>query len=167
VARGGALAVAAIVVTACGSGAARPAAVEPAAQASTTPAPMPSPAPSSPMPQAAATPTPSPTPEAATSPSPTPPYRNTVRWATASELDNFGYDVYRGTSADGPFERITPDPVPGAGTTDETHRYSFADDDIDPHQTYYYYVESISITGHRERFTPVIEAKPKLPPPSP
>jgi hypothetical protein len=94
-------------------------------------------------------------------------YENTVRWSTASEVDNFGYDVYRATSADGPFERLTRDPVSGAGTTDLPQRYSFVDDSIDPHQAYYYYVESISLSGERERFTPVIRAKPKLPPGGP
>ena len=88
-----------------------------------------------------------------------------LKWATASEVDNFGYDVYRGTSAEGPFERLTKDPIPGAGTTDEPQKYSFVDETIDPYVTYFYYVESISLAGERERFTPVIQAKPKLPPP--
>jgi hypothetical protein len=91
-------------------------------------------------------------------------YENTVRWSTASEVDNFGYDVYRSMSADGPFERLTRDPIPGAGTTDLPQRYSYVDAAIDPHQAYYYYVESISLSGERQRFTPVIRAKPKLPP---
>ena len=108
-------------------------------------------------------PQPSATPQPAAAP--TPPYRNTVRWSTASEVDNFGYDVYRGTSAEGPFERLTKDPIPGAGTTDEPQKYSFVDETIDPYVTYFYYVESISLAGERERFTPVIQAKPKLPPP--
>jgi hypothetical protein len=125
------------------------------------PAPV-SPAPVAPPPQAAAqAPAAEPTPEVAEH------YENTVRWSTASEVDNFGYDVYRATSADGPFERLTRDPVPGAGTTDLPQRYSFVDDAIDPHQAYYYYVESISLSGERERFTPVIRAKPKLPPGGP
>ena len=115
----------------------------------------------------AATPSAEPQPSATPQPAaaPTPPYRNTVRWSTASEVDNFGYDVYRGTSAEGPFERLTKDPIPGAGTTDEPQKYSFVDETIDPYVTYFYYVESISLAGERERFTPVIQAKPKLPPP--
>lgn len=116
-----------------------------------------SPAPVAPPPRAAAVQTPAAEPKAEH-------YENTVRWSTASEVDNFGYDVYRATSADGPFERLTRDPVPGAGTTDLPQRYSYVDDSIDPHQAYYYYVESISLSGERERFTPVIRAKPKLPP---
>ncbi len=148
-------AAAAATLLACGSAA-------PAPPAATAPAPAaasPTPSPAAPL---AAEPSPSPSPSL----TPAPPYRNTVRWSTASEVDNFGYDVYRGTGPDGPFERLTKDPIPGAGTTDEPQRYSYVDDTIDPHQKYYYYVESISLTGERERFTPVIEAKPKLPPPA-
>ncbi|MCP3957838.1 MAG: hypothetical protein GY719_08300 [bacterium] len=89
-------------------------------------------------------------------------YRNTIKWTTASELDNFGYDVYRGPSEEGPFERITEEPIPGAGTTDEPTDYRFVDDTIDPYETYWYYVESISMASVRERFTPVFPSKPKL-----
>ncbi|MCG8457380.1 MAG: hypothetical protein MI919_13975 [Holophagales bacterium] len=87
---------------------------------------------------------------------------NTLRWATASEVDNFGYDVYRAESPDGPFERMTEEPIAGAGTTDEVSEYFFIDDDIDPTRAYYYYVESIDLSGHRERFTPVQRAAPKV-----
>jgi len=92
-----------------------------------------------------------------------PEYSNTLRWTTASEVDNFGFDVYRGDSEDGPFERLTESPIAGAGTTDLTTRYSFEDKTIDPYRVYFYYVESISLQGVREQFTPIIEAKAKLP----
>lgn len=89
-------------------------------------------------------------------------YQNTVKWATASEVDNFGYDVYRALSEEGPFERINPEVIEGAGTTDEPTRYSYVDDTIDPRTTYYYYVESISMAGVRERFTPVAKVPAKI-----
>ena len=107
-----------------------------------------------------------PPPAKATLPSatlPEEPWQHTIRWSTASEVDNFGYDVYRGDSPDGPFVRVTQEPVRGAGTSDEVHRYRFVDETIDPQKTYYYYVESISMSGRRERFTPVGRAKPKIP----
>ena len=103
---------------------------------------------------------PDPTPTAAAEP-----YKNTVKWSTASEVDNFGYDVYRGESPDGPFVRLTEEPIEGAGTSDEVHRYRFVDETIDPTKTYYYYVESISMSGERERFTPVGQVGPKIPAP--
>ena len=90
-------------------------------------------------------------------------YRNTVKWSTASEVDNFGFNVYRGESPEGPFVRLNESVVEGGGTTDETRRYRFVDEEIDPHRTYYYYVESISMSGERKRFTPVGKALPKIP----
>ena len=90
-------------------------------------------------------------------------FENTLKWTTASELDNFGYDIYRGDSEEGPFERLTEEPLPGAGTTDEPTDYKFVDDTIDPYKTYWYYVESISLSGEREKFTPIFPSKPKLP----
>jgi hypothetical protein len=86
---------------------------------------------------------------------------NTPRWTTASEVENFGYDVFRGDAEQGPFTKLTESPIAGAGTTDETKKYEFRDDTIDPCKDYWYYVESISTTGVREKFTPVFKAPAK------
>lgn len=88
---------------------------------------------------------------------------NTLKWTTASEVDNFGFDIYRGLSKDGPFERITDEPLPGAGTTDEPQSYVYVDDEIDPTLDYYYYIESISLGGIREVFSPIIRSPAKRP----
>lgn len=89
-------------------------------------------------------------------------FSNTIRWATASEQENFGYDVYRAEHPEGPFERINVEVIEGGGTVDDTRRYEFEDLTIDPRKTYYYYVESISFSGVREAFTPVGKAPPKI-----
>jgi hypothetical protein len=115
-------------------------------------------------PQTAAPPAPPAPTVTATAPATPVDYKNTVRWSTASEVENFGFDVYRGETADGPWTRLTEQPVLGAGTSDDVHKYEYVDRTIDPHKAYYYWVESISISGVREHFTPVIAAKPKLPP---
>lgn len=86
---------------------------------------------------------------------------NTARWTTASEQDNFGFDVYRGDSETGPFTKLTKEPILGAGTSDETHKYEFRDEGIDPCKAYWYYVEAVSNNGTREKFTPTFRAKPK------
>ena len=87
---------------------------------------------------------------------------NGVHWTTASEEENFGYDVFRSSVGEkGPFEKLTKQPMLGNGTTDETHEYRYADDAIDPCKDYWYYVESIGTNGAREKFTPVIHAKAK------
>lgn len=98
---------------------------------------------------------------------PAPKPSNTLRWTTASEVDNFGFDVYRGGAEEGPFVRLTSEPIPGAGTVDEPQSYSFVDDTIDPSEAYWYFVESISMSGVRERFTPVFRAAPKITPAEP
>lgn len=98
----------------------------------------------------------------AAGPPPAPAYGNSIKWKTASELDNFGYDVYRGESPEGPFERINPRVIEGAGTTDEPTAYEYVDRGVDPRKTYYYYVESISMDGVRKRFTPIGTAEPKI-----
>lgn len=86
---------------------------------------------------------------------------NTPRWTTASEIDNFGYDVFRGDKEEGPFTKLNADPILGAGTTDETKKYEYRDDSIDPCREYWYYVESIATNGVREKFTPVFKAGAK------
>lgn len=91
------------------------------------------------------------------------PVRNTLKWTTASEVDNFGFDIYRSLAEDGPFERITSEPLAGAGTTDEPQSYVYVDEDIDSSKDYYYYIESISLGGVREIFSPVIRAPAKRP----
>jgi len=129
---------------------------EPAPVAASGPSAPPAPAP------VAAEPAPAPAPAPAAVPAP--PFRNTIRWTTASEVDSFGFDVFRGESESGPFERLNAKPIAGAGTSDESHSYAFVDDTIDPAKEYFYYVESISIDGVREKFTPVNRAKAKIPP---
>jgi hypothetical protein len=86
---------------------------------------------------------------------------NTARWSTASEQNSFAFDVYRGDTEKGDFAKINKDPILGAGTTDETHKYQYRDDTIDPCKDYYYYVESTSTQGAHEKFTPTFHAPAK------
>lgn len=87
--------------------------------------------------------------------------KNTAHWTTASEENNFGYDVFRADSEKGPFVKLTKTPILGNGTTLETHNYEFADNAIDPCRDYWYYVESIATDGSREKFTPVFHVPAK------
>ncbi len=84
--------------------------------------------------------------------------RNVIRWSTASEVDNYRFDVYRAEQEEGPFARITQQPVAGAGTSDEPARYDYLDETIKSGMQYYYYVESIAMSGVREKFTPTFKA---------
>ncbi len=88
------------------------------------------------------------------------PPANRLAWRTSTEHDNFGYNIYRGESEEGPFVRLNEDPIPGAGTTDEPTDYEYIDDTIEPAKTYWYYLESISMSGVKERFTTVFRKDP-------
>ena len=93
---------------------------------------------------------------------------NNVHWTTASEEENFGYDVFRSSVGEnGPFDKLTKQPMLGNGTTNETHEYKYSDDAIDPCRDYWYYVESITTSGTREKFTPIIHAPAKRHPSDP
>ena len=87
--------------------------------------------------------------------------KNSLKWTTASEVENFGFDIFRSESEEGPFEKMTGDPLPGAGTTDEPQSYLWEDFDIKRGKDYYYYIESISMAGVREQFSPIIKAPAK------
>jgi len=92
------------------------------------------------------------------------PLSNTVRWSTASEVDIFGFDVYRnGCGEDEEFSRLTEDPILATGTSDSTTTYEWADTTIEAAHPYCYYIERIRLDGRRDRFTPVIRAKEKGP----
>lgn len=115
------------------------------------PATAQTPAPATPAPAAA---------PAAPAASPNP-LNNTIKWSTASEVENFGYDVFRGDKEEGPFTKLNSRIIAGAGTVDEPRYYQYVDETIEPGKEYWYYVESVSMAGVREKFTPVFKSKPK------
>ena len=88
---------------------------------------------------------------------------NKVKWVTASELNNFGFDVMRGDSEEGPFTKVNEHTITGAGSSDTPSHYKFVDEAIEEGKIYWYYVESISMSGQREKFTPTFQSKPRYP----
>jgi hypothetical protein len=89
------------------------------------------------------------------------PLSNTIKWSTASEVENFGYDVFRGDKEEGPFTKLNSKIIAGAGTVDEPRYYQYVDETIEVAREYWYYVESVSMAGVREKFTPVFKSKAK------
>ena len=87
---------------------------------------------------------------------------NHVKWVTESELNNFGFDVLRGDCEEGPFTRVNENTIPGAGSSDIPNQYEFIDETIEAGKVYWYYVESISMSGEREKFTPTFQSRAKF-----
>ena len=80
----------------------------------------------------------------------------TLKWTTASEVDNAGFYVFRGDLKEGPFQLLNETMIPGAGNSETPSRYVFDDKDVEQGRTYYYYLESISLQGVKEKFSPVM-----------
>ncbi len=97
----------------------------------------------------------------------------TLKWTTASEVDNYGYFVWRGDAEEGPFTQVNKKAIPGAGNSDTPTNYVWEDREVELGRTYWYYLESISVQGVREKFSPVMSRKcckgliPDEPAPSP
>ncbi|MBN2357784.1 T9SS type A sorting domain-containing protein, partial [candidate division KSB1 bacterium] len=76
-------------------------------------------------------------------------------WMTQSETENVGFNVYRSDHADGLYERLNRSLIPGAGTSQSTHQYSFEDRSIAEASTYYYKISDISYAGIETMHGPV------------
>ncbi len=85
-----------------------------------------------------------------------------LSWITASEVNNCGWNVYRGGAQNEQFQ-INQELIPGFGTCTDAHQYSF----IDPYENNagevcYYWLESISLLGASEQYGPVSVAVPEI-----
>ncbi|MFQ5454664.1 MAG: fibronectin type III domain-containing protein [Nitrospirota bacterium] len=70
-----------------------------------------------------------------------------LRWTTASEHDNEGFNIYRKTSADGPLMRLNSSLIPSKGGLTSSSEYYFTDTTAERGKTYYYRIEDIDIHG--------------------
>jgi len=77
-----------------------------------------------------------------------------LEWATASELNNAGFEVLRSTDGEN-FETITW--VDGHGTSNEINNYYFEDYSSLPNKRYYYRLKQIDFNGEFE-FSTIVNA---------
>ena len=73
-----------------------------------------------------------------------------IRWTTESAVANAGFNLLRGTSLQGPFTKLHPALIAGAGTTGEAQVYTFPDATAKPGVVYYYRLEEVSLGGARQ-----------------
>ncbi len=78
--------------------------------------------------------------------------QNVLTWATVTEFDNKGFNVWRATGKNeaGQFVNLTKlngEMIPAQSDAQWGATYSFTDDNIAPNQTYYYIVEGIDSEG--------------------
>lgn len=84
-------------------------------------------------------------------------------WRLQSQENNYGFNVYRARSEDGPWTRVNSQIIPGHDTTSAVHEYEFFDTGLVIGETYWYYVESVSYDGVHEKITPAtsVVSKPR------
>ena len=70
-----------------------------------------------------------------------------LTWATASEMDNAGFNILRREGREGVFRVVTPVLIPGAGTTGERSTYTFTDNTAKVGVLYFYQIEEVSFDG--------------------
>jgi hypothetical protein len=82
----------------------------------------------------------------------------TLLWATQSEVNNAGWNIYRSETEDqNESLQINPELILGAGTTSETTEYIFIDEyDVEYGTTYRYTLESVDFSGNTESYGPII-----------
>lgn len=78
-----------------------------------------------------------------------------IEWTTESELDNAGFNILRSQTRQGPFLKVNPTLIIGAGTTSERHEYTWRDTTAQPNIAYYYQIEDVSFAGEHQRLSTV------------
>jgi hypothetical protein len=77
-----------------------------------------------------------------------------VTWETVSEIGNAGFNLYRGDSAAGPQALLATVPSQAPGSP-QGFAYSYQDLDVQPGQTYWYWLEDVSLGGATALHGPV------------
>ena len=78
-----------------------------------------------------------------------------IKWTTASELNNAGFNILRSQTRKAQFVRINPKLIAGQGTSSELHTYSYTDTTAKPNVIYYYRIEDVSFDGVRQTLATV------------
>jgi hypothetical protein len=78
-----------------------------------------------------------------------------LKWSTASEKNNQGFNLYRSEQENGSYEKLNGSLIPGNGTTTNTNEYEFRDDRIESNKYYYYRLEDVDINGQAKQHGPI------------
>jgi hypothetical protein len=85
----------------------------------------------------------------------------TLKWTTASEIDNAGFNLYRAESTDSEYIKINSSLIPAQGSPISGAAYNYIDNDVQNRKTYYYKLEDIDLNGVSTLHGPV-SATPRV-----
>jgi hypothetical protein len=79
-----------------------------------------------------------------------------VEWTTETEMNTAGFNLYRGESADGPFElKVNQQLIPPAADPLTGGKYQYVDKTAKAGVTYYYRLEEVERNGGTNDFGPI------------
>lgn len=71
----------------------------------------------------------------------------TLSWATETEIDNVGFNIYRAEYENGEYIKINTALIPAKGLSTQGAAYEFIDTEVQNRKTYYYKLEDIDLSG--------------------
>jgi hypothetical protein len=78
-----------------------------------------------------------------------------VEWNTASEMDMAGFNLYRSTLQEGPFELVNDQLIPPSTDPLTGGAYHYTDEGLEAGKVYYYRLEAVETGGSVEQFGPI------------
>ena len=78
-----------------------------------------------------------------------------LNWATESEIENAGFNIYRADSEHGEYIKINSFLIPAEGSPTHGASYEFVDRGLKKGKTYYYKLEDIDFSGATTIHAPV------------
>jgi hypothetical protein len=82
-----------------------------------------------------------------------------LRWRATGERQVYGYLVYRSTSREGPYRRVSAEIVHVPDDAAAEHAYEFIDRSVGECRTYHYYIDQVYRSGQRDRFSGVVSKR--------
>jgi len=79
----------------------------------------------------------------------------TLIWLTESEIDNQGFNIYRGETEDEEYEKINEQLIAARGSATAGAVYTITDDGLTNRKTYYYKIEDVDNSGFSTFHGPV------------
>lgn len=73
-----------------------------------------------------------------------------LEWRTESEIENTGFNLYRGKEKDGDFVKVNDNLIKGAGITATPQEYRYTDEEVDG-STLFYIIENVAFDGKTNR----------------
>ena len=79
-----------------------------------------------------------------------------VTWKTETEMNTAGFNLYRGTSPDGPFDvKVNQELIPASSDPLTGKEYTFVDATAQGGVTYFYELQEVERNGTLNRFGPI------------